>query len=119
MFGWFKKKKKTEAPAPSAPTPGGARARVTFEDDDTTVEVELGARLPDVCDDEGLSLAFGCREGGCGTCLIEVLDGMASLSVAEPTEREMLDIMAEGRPNARLACQCVVRGDFRFRSLDA
>jgi len=116
MFGWFKKKKKESDPTP--PVDDGPKVKVTFEDDDVTVDVSVGALLPDVCDEQGLSLGFGCREGGCGTCMIEVLEGMENLSARNESEDEMLEIMADGNPNARLACQCEVKGDVRFRTLD-
>lgn len=112
MFGWFKKK----PAAPAAPT---RQVSVTFVDDGRTVEVRAGSALGEVCDEEGLSLAFGCREGGCGTCLIEIVSGAEQLNPRSDTEQEMLDMMAEGNPRARLACQCIVRGPVTFRSLES
>ena len=116
MFGWFKRNKKGDAAGPAAPK--APMVTVRFEDDSLEVEVEQGSMLADVCDDKGFSLGFGCREGGCGTCMIEIIDGMENLSPRNSSEDEMLEIMAEGNANARLACQCEVKGNIQFRALD-
>lgn len=62
-------------------------------------------------------LLFGCRSGLCGTCLIEVLDGV--LPEPDSDEREALEVYAEGNPRARLACQIRVSGDLTLRKIDA
>ena len=120
MISWFKKVFGGEdAPSsspPRAPSPSGPLARVTFEDDDVTVEVAQGTPLPDVCDDHDLSLAYGCRAGGCGTCLIEVLDDGSGLKPADDLEKEICEVLTDHHPRARLACQSVVIGDVRFRA---
>jgi 2Fe-2S ferredoxin len=92
-------------------------ATVFFQDDGLRVQVEEGICLTDVCDAHPTSLLFGCRDGACGTCLVEVVEGSTNLSAVTDIERDMLDVMAEGNPYARLACQCLVKGDVQLRAL--
>ncbi|MBI2575954.1 (2Fe-2S)-binding protein [Candidatus Woesearchaeota archaeon] len=47
---------------------------------------------------------FGCEDGLCGTCLVEVIEGMENLS--EKNEKEA-DMGLEG--NQRLMCQCRIK----------
>jgi 2Fe-2S ferredoxin len=93
-------------------------ALIHFADDDLTLEVAGETRLTDVCDEQSVSLLFGCREANCGTCLIEVLAGSDQLSPVTRHEQEMLEILAPDHPHARLACQCAVRGNVSVRALD-
>jgi ferredoxin len=53
---------------------------------------------------EELGVPFGCYDGKCGVCRIEVLEGMENLS--EINQREK-DLGCEG--NQRQACQCTVK----------
>lgn len=89
---------------------------VRFDDDNVVVQVPLNTKLTDVCDEHKVSVLFGCREANCGTCLIEVLSGAEALTPVTPNEQEMLDILADGQPQARLACQCRVLGDVSLRA---
>ena len=50
-------------------------AQVTFEDDNLTVEAEPGANLKDVAEDSGAMIPFGCEQGICGTCVMQVIEG--------------------------------------------
>ena len=54
---------------------------------------------------EEAGVPIGCSNGVCGTCEVEVLEGMANLN--EVTEEEE-DLGMEG--NKRLGCQCMVTG---------
>lgn len=69
-------------------------------------EVELadGESIKDVCEENGVP--FACEEGICGTCIVEVEEGMENLS--EFTEEEEDFIGDEG--TERLACQCKIKG---------
>jgi ferredoxin len=68
------------------------------------IEVVDGERIKDAC--EELGVPFACEEGICGTCVIEVEEGMENLS--EFTEEEQDFIGDEG--TERLACQCKLMG---------
>lgn len=73
------------------------------------VEVSPGRSLALELDASNSPLLFGCHEGVCGTCVVEV-EG-TGLPPADDEERELLDIVAPDSPGARLACQLDVRGD--------
>ncbi|RYE77471.1 MAG: (2Fe-2S)-binding protein [Myxococcales bacterium] len=74
-----------------------------------------GGRLLDLCDDAGARVAFSCRGGTCGTCVVEVLEGDEWLEPPGDDERETLELLGEP-PGRRLACVAVVRpGDGRLR----
>ncbi len=60
---------------------------------------------------EELGVAFGCNSGICGTCRIEVLEGMENLSEMTQAEKDM---GLEG--NERLACQCrILKGTVKIK----
>lgn len=66
------------------------------------VEVKDGEPIIDAA--KGLSVLFGCEHGICGTCRIEVLEGMENIS--DKTLQE-INLGCEG--NARQACQCIIK----------
>ncbi|GIU69458.1 MAG: ferredoxin IV [Candidatus Woesearchaeota archaeon] len=69
-----------------------------------TKEVELPDGSPTMNAAEELGVPFGCRQGVCGTCKVEVVEGMENL---EPkTERE---IELNLSPNERSMCQCKIK----------
>ncbi|MBR9699487.1 (2Fe-2S)-binding protein [Candidatus Woesearchaeota archaeon] len=72
-----------------------------IKDDNKEVTLEDGAEIKDACKD--LGVVFGCEDGLCGTCMIEIEEGMENLS--QPTQEEK-DMGVEG--NTRLACQCKI-----------
>lgn len=81
-------------------------ARMIFKDND--VELKDGEGIREAC--EKLGVPFGCREGNCGTCMIDVTEGKENLS--ELTERE--EDLARDEDH-RLACQCKIKkGDVRI-----
>ena len=67
------------------------------------VEITDGEGIKDACEENGVP--FACEEGICGTCIIEVEEGMENLS--EFTEEEEDFIGDEGCE--RLACQCKIK----------
>lgn len=84
-------------------------AKVIFVDEGTSVEVPDGTRLQDAIDQVGADIPFGCREGDCATCLIQVVDGVENLGA--PNENEEVTLMDdELAAGLRLACQCRVHG---------
>lgn len=73
-----------------------------------SVEIKDGDKIRDAV--EKLGVPFGCEEGICGTCMIDVVEGENNLS--ELTEQER-DLMRD--KNHRLACQCKIRkGDVKI-----
>ena len=74
-------------------------------------------KLLEVPDDMGLSLMEILKAheynvlatcGGmamCGTCHVQVLEGMDNLAAHSDAELDMLDTLPDAEPNSRLACQ--------------
>lgn len=78
-------------------------AKLIFENTGEEKEVQDGHPIIDACEEMGVP--FACTEGVCGTCLIEVVEGMDNLSHFTQEERDFL-----GEPNhERLACQCKIK----------
>jgi ferredoxin len=71
---------------------------------DVEVDVPEGGRLLDVCDDAAAPVPFSCRGASCGTCRVEVIEGLDRL---EPASEDELEVLAMFRdpPTRRLACQ--------------
>lgn len=65
-------------------------------------ETELidGESIKETCEEMGIP--FGCEEGVCGTCIVEVEEGMENLS---PYTEEEEDFLGD-QDCERLACQC-------------
>lgn len=78
-------------------------AKIIFEPYGDEREVADGSSLVEPCEECGVP--FACTEGVCGTCVIEVLEGMENLSEFTQEERDFL-----GDPGKeRLACQCKIQ----------
>lgn len=75
-------------------------AKITVEDKEK--EVSDGEPILQPC--EELGVPFGCTEGICGSCLIDVVEGFENLSDITQAEKDM----AVGS-NQRLACQCKIK----------
>lgn len=67
------------------------------------IDVEENTRIVDAIEEAGVPI--GCSNGVCGTCEVEILDGMQYLN--DMTEEEE-DLGMEG--NKRLGCQCELSG---------
>jgi ferredoxin len=79
-------------------------AKLVFLNTGEEKELPDGSSLVDACEEAGVP--FACTEGVCGTCVIEVKEGMENLSPFTQEERDFL-----GDPkNERLACQCRIKG---------
>ena len=78
--------------------------------DEKEVEVADGSAIKSAC--EELGVLFSCEDGVCGTCLIEVEDGMDNLSICTKKEKNM---GIDG--NFRLACQCKIKdGEVKIKT---
>lgn len=78
-------------------------ARLIFNDEEE-IDLEDEEPIKSHCEEAGIP--FACEEGVCGTCVIEVEEGMENLS--EFTQEE-LDFLGE-QEQERLACQCKIKG---------
>jgi len=79
-------------------------ATLRFNHSDEEVELPEGSAIAEACEEAGVP--FACTEGVCGTCVIEVKEGMENLS--DPTQEEK-DFLGEETCGERLACQCKIR----------
>ncbi len=87
-----------------------AKAKITFKDIDLTVHTPVGVRVIELSEKVGSGIIYGCREGDCGTCMMNVEDGWENLSSPSVIEDKILRENVAGRRN-RLACQAQVLGD--------
>jgi ferredoxin len=61
---------------------------------------------------------FGCRTGICGTCLIEIEEGIDTLMPPDESEQEALECYAPGNTRARLACQVNLNCDIALKKIE-
>jgi len=74
------------------------------------IEVLDGSRLKEPA--ETLGIPFGCKQGICGTCKIEILEGSENLD--DLNEQEVA--MGDRDKTHRLACQCsIMKGNIKIR----
>ena len=69
-----------------------------------------GARMVDLCDQHDAPVPFSCRSASCGTCRVDVLEGMDLLDPPRDDELDVLDLFGDDPGHRRLACQVRVRG---------
>lgn len=80
--------------------------KLKFEDQNEEFELPENSSIAEAC--EGAGVPFACTEGVCGTCVIEVKEGMENLSEFTQEEEDFLGELDE----ERLACQCkILKGD--------
>jgi ferredoxin len=79
-------------------------AKLIFANTGEEKELPEDSPLIEACEEAGVP--FACTEGVCGTCVIEVIEGMENLSEFTQEERDFLGDMKK----ERLACQCKLRG---------
>ncbi|MDY6992932.1 MAG: 2Fe-2S iron-sulfur cluster binding domain-containing protein [Pseudomonadota bacterium] len=91
-----------------------AKAQLTFSDINMTVTVPIGVRVIEISEKVGAGIVYGCREGDCGTCLMEVEEGWNNLSTPSVLEDKILRENMAGKHH-RLACQAQVLGDVKVR----
>ena len=75
-------------------------AQIILNDD--VIEIPDGDRIVNYIEEAGVPI--GCSNGVCGTCEVEVLEGMDNLSARNQEEE---DLGMEG--NRRLGCQCMIK----------
>jgi 2Fe-2S ferredoxin len=86
-------------------------ARVKFEPSGFETDVKPGIRFVDVTDEyPEADVPYSCRSASCGTCRVEVKEGLAAMRLAEADEQEVLDLFGDG-PTIRLCCQLRLEKD--------
>ena len=68
-------------------------------------EIKDGSPIEESCEEAGVP--FACSGGICGTCIVEVQEGMENLSA--PTKPELDFIGEDGVKHERMACQCCIK----------
>lgn len=77
-------------------------ARIVNVDNGKEVELDDGERVKDSC--KKIGIPFGCEDGKCGTCAVEIVEGKENLGELNKKEKDMgMD------ENWRLCCQCCVK----------
>ena len=75
-------------------------AKIILNDEE--IEITDGENIVESIEEAGVPI--GCSNGVCGTCEVEVIQGMENLSERNQEEE---DLGMEG--NRRLGCQCVIK----------
>lgn len=74
-----------------------------LEEQDLFVELGKGSALMDVAHEIDLPITFGCGQGVCGSCKVEVLEA-EHLAPPDESEVDFLERLNAGK-SERLACQ--------------
>lgn len=77
--------------------------------DKLELEVPVGGNFREAVQAGGGTILFGCEQGVCGTCLVNVEEGMENIDVKNEQEQQTLETFA-AEPNQRLTCQCQMKG---------
>jgi ferredoxin len=78
-------------------------AKLYFEDNGEEIDLPDGSPIAEACEQAGVP--FACTEGICGTCVVEVTEGMQNLSEFNQAEADFLGEL----DRERLACQCKIK----------
>lgn len=85
--------------------------RVRFEPAGLEVDAEPGEAIMDITDaNPAADIPYSCRAATCGTCRVEVVEGVDALSAADEVELEVLDIFGDSPDRVRLCCQTKLVG---------
>jgi len=82
--------------------------RFLSDEGDLEVDVPEGGPLVDVCDEHDAPVPFSCRSASCGTCRLDVLEGLDAFEPPSVEETDVLRVFADP-PTRRLACQARLR----------
>ncbi len=83
-----------------------------------TLELPENAKLVDYLTPTNSPVLFGCCNGICATCLIEV-EGVwgGNLTPKDEEEQETLENYVEGNEKARLACQLRLTANIKIKKI--
>jgi ferredoxin len=79
-------------------------AKIIVANKEGEKEAEVTDNSPFQTEAEQLGIVFGCRDGMCATCMVEVLEGQENLK--DKTDAE--DYLCQ-EPNTRLCCQAEIK----------
>ena len=75
-------------------------AKLFFKESSKEVEIKDGEPIKAACEQAGV--LFGCEDGYCGTCRVEISLGEENLREKNSEEKALTG----NNPKLRLACQC-------------
>ncbi len=78
-------------------------ASIINETNGKSIEVKDGKDIRMACED--LDIFFGCVDGICGTCMVDITEGSENLTPLTQAEKDL-----ERDQDHRLACQCRING---------
>jgi ferredoxin, 2Fe-2S len=84
--------------------------RVTVLPANLSADVQPGELLIKAGEKAGVEMEAGCFNCFCGTCLVEVVDGMENLDAPSDDELEVLDQWNKDPEKCRLSCCVKVKG---------
>lgn len=91
-------------------------AKVTVLPADVSAEVPAGTLLIEAGEAAGIDMEAGCFNCSCGTCVVEVVQGMENLEAPTSEELDVLDQWNRDPEKFRLTCCVKVRdGDVVVR----
>ncbi len=83
----------------------GAMTRLRFEPSGKEIDVSKGARFIDITDAHpDAQVPYACRSASCGTCRVEVVEGLGAMAAADDDELEVLEAFGNEK-DVRLCCQ--------------
>jgi len=80
--------------------------KLTILPANVSAEVPPGELLLDAGEKAGVEMEAGCFNCACGTCAVEVVNGMENLEEPTPEELDVLDSWSKDPEKFRLTC-CV------------
>ncbi len=73
---------------------------LSFEDTGQVITTNAGRPFMEICDECNIPVLLGCRSASCGTCLVRITAGADHLSPITESEAILLDVLADGDPQA-------------------
>jgi ferredoxin len=83
---------------------------IEFVDTHEKIELPKNSNLTAI-EEMGINeIPFSCRAGCCGSCVIEITQGIEHLGTPLPEEKDFLVCLGYPGDAYRLACQCTLGG---------
>src|SRR5471032_2345098 len=84
--------------------------KVTLLPGGQSAEVPADTLLLDAGEKAGVEMEAGCFNCSCGTCVVEIVNGMENLEEPIPEELEVLDAWNKDAEKFRLTCCVKIKG---------
>lgn len=84
--------------------------KVTLIPAQVSAEVPVGESLLEAGEAAGVEMEAGCFNCSCGTCVVEVVQGMENLEPPSDEELDVLDQWNKDPEKFRLACSTKLKG---------